>query len=128
MWLASYLKNWACNRARRNRGQCNHLGRPARAFRPQLDCLEDRTLPSTVVGVVFDDGAGPLPELPIESYTWGAAHPDGSATSMQDFTLTLTPGSTEPGLWGHLAVGKLPSQIELDGSGSPFFCWDAFAA
>jgi type VI protein secretion system component Hcp len=106
MWLKSFLQTWARNRARGTRGGCNRHRSAVRVFRPRFDCLEDRTLPSTMVGMVFDDGAGPLPVLAVESYTWGATHPDGSATSMQDFTITLTPGSIEPGLWGHLAVGE----------------------
>src|SRR5262245_16422290 len=107
MWLTSLLQNWAQrNRARRNRGRCHRQQPAARSFRPRLDCREDRTLPSSMVGVVFDAGAGPLPQLPVDSYSWGATHADGTATSMQDFTITLAPGSTEPGLWGHLAVGK----------------------
>jgi len=81
-----------------------------------LEVLEDRTLLSTALGVTFDEGSGPLPELPLLSYSWGASNSSklGSTgtgggegkTSLQNFTLTLAPTSAEPGLWGHLAAGK----------------------
>src|SRR5262249_18638040 len=54
----------------------------------------------------FDDGAGALPELPVQSYSWAAANPGAALPSLHDFTLTLAPGGIEPGLWGHLAAGR----------------------
>ena len=75
--------------------------------RLSVEGLEDRTLLSTTLGVTFDDGRGPVAELAVQSYSWGAACPPASgSSSLQDFTLTLAPGSVEPGLWGHLAVGS----------------------
>jgi len=81
-----------------------------------LEVLEDRTLLSTALGVTFDEGSGPLPELPILSFSWGATNPTTlgstgtgggeSKASLQDFTLRMAPSSVEPGLWGHLAAGK----------------------
>jgi type VI protein secretion system component Hcp len=81
----------------RRRGQ--ERGHRARV---QLEVLEDRTVFSTALGITFDAGAGPLPELAIQSYSWGAQ--GGTIPRVQDFTMTLAPGSVEPGLWGHLAA------------------------
>jgi type VI protein secretion system component Hcp len=75
--------------------------------RPSLEVLEDRTLLSTTLGVTFDDGNGPLAELAVQSYSWGAARPSASGSpSVQNFTLALAPGNVESGLWGHLAAGS----------------------
>jgi type VI protein secretion system component Hcp len=60
------------------------------------------------VGLTIDDGMGPLAELPLLGYSWGASNPSGArgAASLQNFTVTLAPTSAEPGLWGRLAVGS----------------------
>jgi type VI protein secretion system component Hcp len=64
------------------------------------------------VGVTFVDGGVTEPELPVQSYSWGAANSTGTATGakLQDLTLTvpggtLTAGGVDSGLWGHMAAG-----------------------
>src|SRR4029077_14360394 len=42
----------------------------------------------------------------LSSYSWGATGSPSGTPSLKDFTLLLDPGSAEPGLWGHLTVGK----------------------
>src|SRR5262249_2344107 len=62
------------------------------------------------MGLTFVQGGRPLPELAVQSYSWGAANPTGARPSLQDLTLTLAPGFVDPGLWGALAAGThLPS-------------------
>jgi type VI protein secretion system component Hcp len=85
--------------------------------KPQLEVLEDRTLLSVALGVVFDVGSGPLPEADLRSYSWGVTSKSSSGSGgggvkiekpiFQEMTLNLAPSSVEPGLWGHLAAGKL---------------------
>jgi type VI protein secretion system component Hcp len=66
--------------------------------------------PKPPVGVTFEDGALTIPDVPVTSYSWGAANPTGTLPRLQDLTLTVFPGADigEPGLWGHLAnLGRL---------------------
>src|SRR5437879_6325163 len=54
------------------------IARPPRSRRRtqlRLEVLEDRTLLSAALGVTFDEGGGPLPELAALSYSWGATNP-----------------------------------------------------
>jgi type VI protein secretion system component Hcp len=71
--------------------------------RPGIEILEDRTVPAFALGVTFDAGSGPLPELPLEGYSWGV----GSGHSVQEFSLSLPGPDVEPGLWGFLAANAL---------------------
>src|SRR5262249_52022713 len=61
---------------------------------------------ATPPALVFVEDSVALKGSDITSYTWGATNPDVFHASLQDFTITLTPGIAEPGLWGRLAVGK----------------------
>jgi type VI secretion system secreted protein Hcp len=63
--------------------------------------------------VTFVEGGVTLPELEVSGYSWGAANPTGAAPKLQDMTLTLTPDTVEPGLWGHLAAGSRLSSATI---------------
>jgi type VI protein secretion system component Hcp len=119
---SAFWRSWANGRANVRRRSRKGM----RRWAPRLEVLEDRTLLSTSLGVTFDTGSGPLPELPVLSYSWGATNPTtvGSAgtgsgagaskPSLQNFTLTLAPTSAEPGLWGHLTVGSHLNSATID--------------
>src|SRR5207245_1027234 len=57
------------------------------------------------LGVVFFENGVPRPELEVQSYSWIGNR--GNSAVLANFTLTLAPTSVEPGLWGHLAAGRI---------------------
>src|SRR5439155_8436484 len=61
-------------------------------------------LPLPALGVTFVENGATLPELEVQSYSWSTT---ANPTKVKDFTLTLAPTSVEPGLWGHLAAGRV---------------------
>jgi probable HAF family extracellular repeat protein len=90
------------NVATNKSGGAGSLGEPALS-----------TTPKPQVGLSFVQNGVTLAELAISSYSWGATNTSGTKTSVQDLSLTLRPGSVEPGLWGHLAAGTRLSSVIL---------------
>jgi autotransporter-associated beta strand protein len=58
-------------------------------------------LPAAPLGLTL----GGNNELALASYSWDASNTGTGTPNLHDFTLTLAPGSVEPGLWGTLAAG-----------------------
>src|SRR5262249_14023276 len=59
---------------------------------------------STNPGLTFVEDGTPQKGSEFTAYTWAVSNPSGGIPSVSDFTLSLLPGSPEPGLWGNSDV------------------------